>query len=70
LSERNGADSLQGTDRAAQVRGIEDQLYDAIVSTLNADDMQILVRIFRALTQDSPAGAALEKRLAAEQPPT
>lgn len=62
--------SPQGTERAARVRGIEDQLYDAIDSALNADDMKVLVRALRALTHDSPAGDALAKRLAAEKPPT
>jgi DNA-binding MarR family transcriptional regulator len=60
----------QGKDRAARVRGIEDQLYDSIDSALNADDTQALVRVLRVLTRDSPAGAAFEKRLAAEEAPS
>jgi DNA-binding MarR family transcriptional regulator len=59
----------EGDDRAARVRGIEDQLYDAIDSALNPDDREALVRVLHALTRDSPAGAALDKRLAAEQAP-
>ena len=57
-----------GKERAAQVRNIEDQLYDAIDGALSADDTQTLVRALRALTQDSPAGLALQKRLAADEP--
>jgi DNA-binding MarR family transcriptional regulator len=60
----------QGDDRAARVRRIEDQLYDAIDNTLNADDLEALVHVLLMLTQGSAARAALEKRLAAEQPPT
>ena len=59
----------QGKDSAARVRGIEDQLYDSIDSALNRDDTETLVRVLRVLTEDSPAGAALEKRLAAEEAP-
>lgn len=57
-----------GAERAAQVRFIEDRLYDAIDGALSADDTHVLIRVLRALTQGSPAGAALDKRLAAEQP--
>jgi MarR family transcriptional regulator, organic hydroperoxide resistance regulator len=56
----------EGKARAAQVRGIEDQLYDAIDGALNAVDTEAFVGILHALTQGSPAGTALEKRLAAE----
>jgi DNA-binding MarR family transcriptional regulator len=56
----------EGNDRAAAVRGIEDRLYDVIDSTLSPDDAEAVLRVLRALTRDSPAGAALEKRLAAE----
>lgn len=58
----------RGTERAVQVRFIEDQLYNAIDGALSTDDTQTLIRVLRALTQDSPAGAAFDKRLAAEQP--
>ena len=58
--------TTEGNDRAAAVRGIEDRLYDVIDSTLNAADTEPLLRVLRALTRDSPAGTALEKRLAAE----
>ena len=61
--------SPEGKDRAAHVRGIEDRLYDAIDSALNTSDTEVLVRVLRTLTQDSPAGVALEKRLAAEEQP-
>jgi DNA-binding MarR family transcriptional regulator len=60
----------QGTQRAAQVRGIEDQLYDAIDSALSTHDTKVLIRALGALTHDSPAGTAFQKRLAAEHPPT
>ena len=60
----------EGTDRATQVRAIEDQLYDAIDNALAADDVQTLLQILRTLTTGSPARAALEKRLAAEEPPS
>ena len=56
----------EGADKAAAVRAIEDRLYDVIDSTLTAADTEPLLRMLRALTRDSPAGAALEKRLAAE----
>jgi DNA-binding MarR family transcriptional regulator len=57
----------QGTEKAARVRGIEDQIYDAIDGALSADDTQALIRALRVLTRDTPAGAALDKRLAAEE---
>lgn len=57
----------QGRERAAQVRSIEDRLYDAIDGALSTDDARGLIRVLRALAQDSPAGAALDKRLAAER---
>ena len=59
----------EGTARAAQVRAIEDRLYDVIDGTLNGDDAEALLRVLGALTQGSPAGTALEKRLAAEDAP-
>jgi DNA-binding MarR family transcriptional regulator len=59
----------EGEGRADRVRGIEDRLYDSIDGTLDADDTRVLVRALRVLTRDSPAGDALEKRLAAEEPP-
>ncbi|WP_345763696.1 MarR family winged helix-turn-helix transcriptional regulator [Diaminobutyricibacter sp. McL0608] len=62
--------TAEGEDRAARVRGIEDQLYDSIDSALSADDTQAFLRILRILTGGSPARAALDKRLAAEEPPT
>lgn len=58
--------TAQGEAKAAQVRAIEDQLYEAIDGALRADDARILVRVLRAMTQGSPAGTALAKRLAAE----
>jgi MarR family transcriptional regulator, organic hydroperoxide resistance regulator len=58
----------KGDERAAQVRAIEDQLYDVIDSAVNADDIEAVLRVLRMLTRDSPAGAALDKRLAAEGP--
>ncbi len=58
----------QGEERAAQVRAIEDQLYDMIDGALDAADAHALLRVLRALTRDSPAGTALDKRLAAESP--
>ena len=60
--------TAEGEDRAARVRGIEDRLYDSIDSALSADDTQALLRILRVLTGGSPARAALDKRLAADQP--
>jgi DNA-binding MarR family transcriptional regulator len=57
----------RGEERAARVRDIEDQLYDSIDNTLNADDTRALVRALRLLTRDSPARAALENRIAAEE---
>jgi DNA-binding MarR family transcriptional regulator len=59
----------QGRDRAAQVRGIEDQVYGSIDGALSADRAQALLGSLRILTRDSPARAALDKRLAAEEPP-
>jgi DNA-binding MarR family transcriptional regulator len=59
----------EGDDRAARVRRIEDQLYDAIDSALNADDTHVLLRALHALTQGSAAGGALQKRLDAEASP-
>jgi DNA-binding MarR family transcriptional regulator len=58
----------EGKDRADRVRGIEDRLYESIDSALDADDTRVLVRALRVLTRDSPAGDALERRLAAEEP--
>lgn len=56
----------EGRNKADHVRAIENGLYDAMDSALNADDMDTLIRVIRILTFDSPAGNALEKRLAAE----
>ncbi len=56
-----------GKDRGAQVQAIEDRLYDAIDGALKAEDADALIRVLRSLTQDSPAGAALDRRLAAEE---
>ena len=61
--------SPEGEARAAQVRGIEDRLYDTIDGALSPADTDALVRVLRALTWGSPAGAALDKRLAAEEQP-
>jgi DNA-binding MarR family transcriptional regulator len=58
-----------GEEKATQVRGIEDQLYDAIDSGLDPADTEALIRSLRILTRDSAAGTALENRLAAEQRP-
>jgi DNA-binding MarR family transcriptional regulator len=58
-----------GKDRAARVHEIEDGLYDAIDRAVAPADARVLIRALRSLTLDSPAGAALEKRLAAEEPP-
>ena len=60
--------TAEGGDRATRVRGIEDRLYEAIDGALSADDTQTLIRILRVLTGGSPARAALEKRLDAEEP--
>lgn len=58
--------TAKGADRVAHVRVIEDQLHSAVDSALSADDARVFIRVLRELTRDSPAGAALEKRLAAE----
>ena len=58
--------TAEGRERAAQVQGIEDQLYDAIDGAVSAADAEVLARTLGALTHGSPAGGALEKRLAAE----
>jgi DNA-binding MarR family transcriptional regulator len=55
-----------GKAKAAQVRAIEDQLYDAIDAALGADDYDVLVHALRRVTHGSPAGTALDNRLAAE----
>lgn len=57
-----------GQERAAQVRDIEDRLYETIDQALDADDAQVVTRVLRTLTDGSPAGAALDRRLAAEVP--
>lgn len=59
--------TAEGAEKAAQVRVIEDGLHGAIDSALSADDAGAFIRVLRELTHDSPAGAALEKRLAAER---
>lgn len=58
-----------GEEKAAHVRSIENGLYDTIDSALHGEDAQALIRILRVLTQGSPAGAALDNRIAAEEPP-
>jgi DNA-binding MarR family transcriptional regulator len=58
----------EGEVKATRVRAIEDQLYEAIDSALSGDETRVLVRALRVLTQDSPAGSALERRVAAENP--
>lgn len=60
----------QGAERAAQVRAIEDGLYDAIDAALTPDDAAALFRVLGALTHGSPAGSALHNRLAAEGQPS
>jgi DNA-binding MarR family transcriptional regulator len=55
-----------GKEKSAEVRAIEDHLYDAIESTMSADDQETLLRTLRSFTNGSPAGTALSKRLAAE----
>ncbi|MDT0157125.1 MarR family transcriptional regulator [Microbacterium sp. ARD32] len=52
-----------GTARATQVRTIEERLYDSIDGALADEDADELVHALRALTHDSPAGAALQRRL-------
>ena len=56
----------EGRARAAQVQAIENGMYEAIDGAVSAADAEVLVRVLRALTQGSPAGGALDKRLAAE----
>lgn len=55
-----------GRDRAASVRDIEDKLYDVIDGALGPEDADTLIRVLGVLTQGSPAGAALDNRLARE----
>jgi DNA-binding MarR family transcriptional regulator len=57
-----------GNDTATRVRNIEGKLYDSIDTALYTDETESLISVLRRLTHGSPAGAALEKRLAAEQP--
>jgi DNA-binding MarR family transcriptional regulator len=57
----------KGDDKANHVRGIENQLYDAIDNALNRVDAETLIEVLRTLTTESPARAALECRLAAEK---
>ena len=59
-----------GAEKSVQVRAIEDQLYDAIDGAMNDSDASVLLRVLLSLTNGSPAGTALENRLAAEQSPT
>jgi DNA-binding MarR family transcriptional regulator len=54
-----------GQEKSAQVRAIEDHLYDAIDTTMSADDQETLLRVLRTFTDGSPAGTALSTRLAA-----
>lgn len=56
----------EGKNRAAQVSSIEDQLYGVIDGTLDAADAHALMNSLLLLTTASPARAALERRLAAE----
>lgn len=55
-----------GRTRAAQVQAIEDRLYAAIDSALEGEDTDALIRVLHSLTQGSPAGTALARRLTAE----
>ena len=57
----------QGGRSAALVRDIENRWYDAIDGAVDAEDAQVLLRVLGTLTQGSPAGGALENRLAADQ---
>lgn len=59
--------TAEGRERSAQVEGIENRLYDVIDGALDAADAEVLTRTLQALTVGSPAGGALDKRLAAEQ---
>jgi DNA-binding MarR family transcriptional regulator len=56
----------KGQERAIRIRMIEEHLYDAIDDALDPADARALLRILRVLTKDSPAAAALDKRLAAD----
>ncbi|MET0843057.1 MAG: MarR family transcriptional regulator [Mycetocola sp.] len=57
----------EGEVRAALVRGIEEQVYDAIDQTVGGDDARLLVRLLESLTEAAPARAALDARLAADE---
>ncbi|MCI0159155.1 winged helix DNA-binding protein [Leifsonia shinshuensis] len=57
----------EGADAAKAVRQIEDAMYAAIDTAVDASDSEILLSTLRALTQGSPAGTALDNRLAAPQ---
>lgn len=58
--------TASGRKAATHVRAVEDQLYAAIDSAVGTTDAEALTRALWALTQGSPAGAALRNRLAAE----
>jgi DNA-binding MarR family transcriptional regulator len=61
--------SPQGRERAAQVAAIEDQLYAAIDAAMDGVDTAAFIQVLQTLTHGSPAGLALEKRVAVEEPP-
>lgn len=60
--------TAEGRDKAADVEAVEAQLYTAIEAAVPADTADTLIRVLRGITAGSPAGTALEKRLAAEDP--
>lgn len=53
----------EGSEKADQVRSIENQLYSAIDSALAPDDAESLLHALRALTAGSAARAAFDRRL-------
>ena len=57
----------EGAEAAKAVHAVEDAMYEAIDGAVGPDDAEVLFRTLRALTHGSPAGAALDNRLAAPQ---
>ncbi|RFA13638.1 hypothetical protein B7R22_13380 [Subtercola boreus] len=60
--------SRLGASTAERVRRIEGRLYDSIDAAVSDADQQVLIRALGRLTEHSPAGESLHKRLAAEYP--
>ncbi|MEV6842930.1 MarR family transcriptional regulator [Actinoplanes sp. NPDC051411] len=59
-----------GRDRARRVAEIENRLYDLLDHAVEGTDVGAFIAFLSAFTHQSPAGLALDRRLAAQEGPT